>query len=537
MKLVECVPNISEGRNQALINAIAAEVKTVAGIKLLDVDPGKSTNRTVMTFVGPPQEVLEAAFRLIKKAATLVDMRQHKGEHARLGATDVCPFIPISGVTMEECVALAQKLGGRVGEELGIPVYLYAEAATTKTRIRLPDIRAGEYEGLPEKLKDPQWKPDFGPATFNVRAGATVIGARKFLIAYNVNLNGTNVKLAKEVAYAIRESGRAQKPGRFKQCQATGWLIPEYNRAQVSINILDTDVAPLHLVFEACREEAEQRGAHVTGSEIVGMVPRQVLVDAGRYFLKKQGNTSGVPQEELVRTAILSLGLNDVSPFDPKKKIIEEQCMPETPLVSMSVRHFLDEVSSSTPAPGGGSVAALAASLSAALSSMVAALTVGKKGYEEVNEEMKRVGDEAQTLLLTCRHAIDEDADAFKSLQQAMRLPKKTDAEKAARAMAMEAATKKAIQVPLFILEVCPKLLDLASYVCERGNQNSLSDAGVAGLMASAAAKGASYNVLINLPGISDTDWKTTIKQKADELLATISKKALVFETNILKKF
>ena len=391
-----------------MIEAIADAVRQTPGAVLLDVDPGEATNRTVYTFAASPEAAVEAAFQAIRKGSELIDMQSHKGSHARQGACDVCPFVPISGVTMEDCAELARKLGKRVGDELGIPVYLYAEAAARSERKRLPDIRVGEYEALEEKLKKPEWKPDFGTATFNAKAGATTIGARAFLIAYNVNLNSTSVKLAKEIAFTIRVTGRLKRdakgekvigpdgkpervPGMFKNVQATGWLIPEYNRAQVTINILDIDASPIHLVYDACCDLATKLGCRVTGSEVVGMVPKKVLIEAGHYFLKKQGSSTGISEDEVVRTAIMTLGLSDVAPFDPTKKIIEERFLKEAPLASMSVKSFSQELSSNSPAPGGGSVAAFAGALSAGLSSMVAALTFEKKGFEERREEMEKV--------------------------------------------------------------------------------------------------------------------------------------------------
>lgn len=547
MKIVECVPNFSEGRDKTIIEAIATAIRQVAGIALLDVDPGAATNRTVFTFAGDPEAALEAAFQAIQKGVEFIDMRHHRGEHARQGACDVCPFVPISDVTMEECAEWARRLGRRVGEELAIPVYLYAHAAARPERRRLPDIRVGEYEALAEKLKKPEWEPDFGPAEFNPKAGATVIGARNFLIAYNVNLNTKSVRLAKEIAFSIRESGRLKKdakgnkvvgaagkaervPGLFREVQATGWLIPEYNRAQVTVNILDIDAAPLHLVYDACCDLAQKLGLRVTGSEVVGMVPLRVLHEAGLHFLKKQGSSTGVSEEEIVRTAVLSLGLSDVAPFDPKKKIIEECFMKPTPLASMTVKAFSEELASSSPAPGGGSVAALAGALSASLSSMVAALTFEKKGFEERRPEMERIGVEAQRLLSDQLRAIDEDTFAFNRVMDAMALPKETEEQKAARKKAIEEANRGATLEPLGTLERALPLLDLALAVAERGNPNSLSDAGVAGSMARAAAHGAYYNVLINLSGIEDKAWAKGIRAKAEGLLAKADEKAEALE-------
>ncbi|MFA5137868.1 MAG: glutamate formimidoyltransferase [Elusimicrobiota bacterium] len=545
MRLVECVPNFSEGRDKAVIEAIASAVRAVPGVRLLDVDPGAATNRTVYTFAGPPEDVLEAAFQAIRCGTGLIDMRRHKGEHARQGACDVCPFVPISGVSMAECAALAKKLGARVGSDLGIPVYLYAEAAARPERRRLPDIRAGEYESLEEKLEKPEWKPDFGPARFNPQAGATAVGARNFLIAYNVNLNTQSVRLAKEIAFAIRETGRAKKgpdgktervPGMFKGVQATGWIIPEYGRAQVTINILDLEAAPLHKVFDACCDLAVKLGCRVTGSEIVGMVPKGVLLGAGRHALAKQGGSRGVSEAELMRCAALTLGLSDVAPFDPAQKVIEERFRPAAPLAGMSVKAFSEEVASRSPAPGGGSVAALAGALGAGLSSMVAALTFDKKGLEDRRGEMEEMGARAQGLMAAHLAAVDSDTAAFGKVMAAMGLPKKTPEEQAARTKAMEEASKEATLEPLQTLERALSTLDSAKLAADRGNPNSLSDAGVAALMAKAAALGAYYNVLINLPGIQDAQWKKETLSKAEALLAEARKKADAVEESVLRR-
>ena len=553
MRLVECVPNFSEGRDRKVIDAIADAVRSVAGVQLLDVDPGAATNRTVFTFAGSPESVLEAAFQAIRKGTELIDMRRHKGEHARQGACDVCPFVPISGVTMAECVDLSRKLARRVGEELGIPVYLYAEAAARPERVRLPDIRAGEYEALERKLAETEWRPDFGPAEFNAKAGATTIGARGFLIAYNVNLNTTSVRLAKEIAFAIRETGRLKKdgkgdkilgaggkperiPGIFKGVQATGWLIPEYHRAQVTINILDVEVSPLHQVYDACCDLAGKLGCRVTGSEVVGMVPKGVLLQAGRYFLKKQGASTAATDEELVRAAVLSLGLADVASFDPAKKVIEERFRPKAPLASLTVRGFVEETSSASPAPGGGSAAALAGALAAGLTSMVAALTFEKKGFEGRRDEMEKVGLRCQELQSLQLAAVDEDTEAFNRVMECLGLPKATEEQKTARRKALDEANKTATLVPLGTLERTLPTLDCALSAAEKGNPNSLSDAGVAGLLARAGALGAYYNVLINLGGITDTAWCAQTRKKADALLAEAQKKAAAVEELVLSR-
>lgn len=536
MKIVECVPNFSEGRDRAKIQAIVREIETTPGVKLLDLDPGEATNRTVVTFIGSPESVKEAAFKSIRKAAELIDMSQHKGAHPRIGATDVCPFVPVSGVTMEDCVRLAHELGRRVGEELGIPIYLYEEAATRPDRKNLATIRAGEYEGLADKLKDPNWKPDYGPAVFNPRSGATVIGAREFLIAYNINLNTRDRKIAQEIASHLRESGRPKKdkkgnivydkkgqpvkvPGKFKAVKAVGWYIDEYGIAQISINFTNYKITPPHIVFnEACRL-AEKLGVRVTGSELVGLIPLEALLMAGRHYLEKQGKSPGVPEKELVRIAVRSLGLSDIVPFDPAKKIIEYQFPPdEKSLLRLSLNEFADELSMDSPAPGGGSVAALCGSLSAALSAMVANLTVGKKGYEQSFDLMKTVALRGQKLKDELLQAVDLDTRAFNRVMEAYRLPKATEEQAKEREAAIEEASKEATLVPLSVLEKSLELVELAVLAASQGNRNSVSDAGVAGLTARSCGLGAYYNVRINLPGLKDEKFKKKTLARAEQL-------------------
>jgi glutamate formiminotransferase/formiminotetrahydrofolate cyclodeaminase len=542
LKLIECVPNFSEGRNKAVIDAIAKEISDTENVKLLDVDPGADTNRTVVTFIGSPEGVTEAAFRAIKKAAELIDMRLHKGAHARMGATDVCPFVPVSGVTMEECVAIAKELGKRVAGELGIPIYLYEEAATRPERISLADIRSGEYEGLPAKLKDPDWKPDFGAAKFNAKSGATVIGAREFLIAYNVNLNTNDKKIAHDIALTIREAGRGKKdeegklvkdengntikePGLLKATRAVGWYIDEYRQAQVSINLLNYKITPPHLAFDTICEEAARRGLRVTGSELVGLIPLQAMLEAGRHYLLKQGKSPGVPEEDLIETAIKSMGLRDVAEFDPQKKIIEYQVREvKGPLVKKDLRDFTNELSSESPAPGGGSVSALAGALGAALAAMVANLTVGKKGYEESWGEMKDVAVNAQRLKDDLLQAVDRDTEAFNNLMNAFGLPKKTDDQIAARNSAVEQATKTACLVPLEVMKHSLEVLQWAKVVAEKGNTNAASDAGVASLMALSAVQGAGLNVKINLPGIKDEAFIDRMKNEVKMIVSEATK-------------
>ncbi|MGQ9801572.1 MAG: glutamate formimidoyltransferase [Candidatus Saccharicenans sp.] len=537
MKIVECVPNFSEGRDLDKIQSIVREIESTPGVKLLDVDPGQATNRTVVTFIGSPEGVKEAAFKGIRKAAEIIDMSQHQGAHPRIGATDVCPFVPVSGVTMEDCVRLAHELGKRVGEELGIPVYLYEEAATRPERKNLASIRAGEYEGLADKLKDPNWQPDYGPAVFNPRTGATVIGAREFLIAYNINLNTRDRKIAQEIASYLRESGRPKKdqngnivydkngqpvkvPGKFRAVKAVGWYIDEYGLAQISINFTNYKITPPHLVFdEACRL-AEKMGVRVTGSELVGLIPLEALLMAGRYYLEKQGKSPGVPEKELVRIAVRSLGLSDIVPFDPAKKIIEYQFAPDAKsLVRLRLDEFADELSMDSPAPGGGSVAALCGSLSAALSAMVANLTVGKKGYESAWDRMKTVALRAQKLKDELLQAVDLDTRAFNRVMEAFRMPRATEEQIREREAAIEQANQEATLVPLSVLEKAVELAELAYEAASQGNKNSVSDAGVAGLAARSCGLGAFYNVRINLPGIKDEKFKKKTLTRAGQLI------------------
>jgi glutamate formiminotransferase / formiminotetrahydrofolate cyclodeaminase len=533
MPLVECVPNISEGRRPEVVEAVVAAAASAAGVTVLNVDPGAETNRTVITFVGEPEAVLEGAWRLMVKATELVDMGSHKGAHARIGAVDVVPFVPIAGVTMDDCVALARRLGKRVGAELGIPVYLYELAASSPQRRNLADVRAGEYEGLAAKLADPAWKPDFGPATFVPRSGATVIGARKFLVAYNINLNTTDKRLATRVALDVREKGRMRRdeagvpildaagqpvwdPGLLKSVKAVGWTIPEYGCAQISMNLTDLDVTPLHLAFDTCEERAAERGLRVTGSELVGLVPASALLEAGRHYLHRMGRSTGVPDSTLLHVAIRTLGLSEVRPFDPAERVIEARLSATTPLAGMSLRAFADELSSDSPAPGGGSVAALAGALAAGLAAMVANLSHPKKGFEGKQGRLTEIAVRGQALKDRMLAAVDADTAAFDRLLGAMRLPKGTPEEQAHREAALADATVAAIEVPLGVLEACPETLELCLEIGEIGLQASRSDAGVGAQMARAAAAGAYQNVCINLPGLSDRARGAELLRRAD---------------------
>jgi glutamate formiminotransferase/formiminotetrahydrofolate cyclodeaminase len=553
MRLVECVPNFSEGRNKKSIDAIAQTIAAVEGVELLDVDPGASTNRTVVTFVGDPEAALEAAFQAIAKAAQLIDMRQHHGAHPRMGATDVCPFVPVTGVTMADCVELAKRLGDRVGKELSIPVYLYGEAAQSEDRRNLADVRHGEYEMLAERMRN-GFNPDFGPQQFNPAAGATVIGARKFLIAYNVDLNTRAAKLANEIALEIREAGRAQRdadgniikaadgttvktPGKLPATKAVGWYVEEYQRAQISINLVDYEQTSIHTAFDECCKEAEKLGLRVTGSEIVGLVPLTPMLIAGRHYLSRQGRSTGVPEADVVSNAVQSLGLSDVAPFDSQKKIIEYRVAPKEKLLKdLDVADFVDELSRESPAPGGGSVAALCAALSAALTSMVANLTFGRKGFEDNWALMNNLAEQAQKLKAEFIAAIDDDTKAFNGIGEARKLPKDTDDNKRLRDQAIEQANKDATLVPLLVLEKTVKAIEIAEIVASKGNPNTLSDAGVAGLTARAAADGALYNVLINLQSLGDQTFTTEIRQRALAAAEQVRQKAEMLHAETLAR-
>ena len=544
-KLVEVVPNFSEGRDRAVIDAICAAIEAVDGVTLLDVDPGAGTNRTVVTLVGPPDAAVEAAFAAIAEAQQRIDMRRHRGAHPRMGATDVCPFVPISGVSMDECAELARRLGRRVGDELGIPVYLYEHAASREALRNLAQARAGEYEGLASRdYADPAWAPDFGPAAFVPRCGATAIGAREFLIAYNVNLNTRDARIAREIALDIREKGRwardeqgklardadgnkVQRPGRFQSCKAVGWYIEEYGQAQVTVNLTDPKVTAMHDVFDAVREGAAARGARVTGSEAVGLVPLDAMRAAGRHYLVSQGKSPGLPDADLVRVARVSLGLDDVAPFEPRDKIVEWRVAEPRPLVDGTAAEFCDRLSADTPVPGGGSTAALCGALSAALSAMVANLTAGRPACEaELGAAMGALAVRAQALKAVLLSAVEQDSAAYDTVIAARRLKGKSEADKAAKAAAVQTATREAIRVPLVVLEAAPELLALAEDAIERGMQSSLSDAGVAGLTALTAARGAYVNLRINLPDLGDGAEREALRGRADTALAEAERRA-----------
>ena len=545
MKLIECVPNFSEGKDLAKVKAITDAIESVDGITLLDVDPGADTNRTVVTFVGNPDAVSEAAYLGIKMAAEVIDMSKHKGAHPRMGATDVCPFIPISNVSNEECIDLSKEIGQRVGEELSIPVYLYEHSAQTPERKSLPDIREGEYEGLAEKLKDIKWKPDFGPAKFNVAAGATVMGMRDFLIAYNINLNTKDHRLATDIAFEIRESGRSKRkpdpdspnlldgeiirnsdgspvkvPGMFKEVKCVGWYIDTFKRAQISINFNNYKVSSIHDVYDAACKLADERGIRVTGSELVGLIPLEAIMMAGRHYLAKQRRTVGVPEEDIIQAAVQSLGLNDVTPFIAEEKIIEYAVKEsDDELMSMSAQGFVNELSTNSPAPGGGSVSALAGSLGAALSSMVAALTHEKKGFIALKPEMDKIGVEAQTIKDRLSFLVDEDTNAFNNVMEANRMPASNDDEAKVKDRAIRKANEYAIDVPYEVANLCKRVIELADILVEKGNPNSVSDAGVAGEVALAGLRGASMNVLINLPSIDDEEYRSEKRKEVDGLI------------------
>jgi glutamate formiminotransferase/formiminotetrahydrofolate cyclodeaminase len=557
-QLIECVPNFSEGNNMSVIKQITDEIESVEGVKLLNVDPGKATNRTVVTFVGTPDAVVTAAFLAIKKAGELIDMSKHKGEHPRMGATDVCPLIPIAGISMEETATYAVKLGKMVGEKLNIPVYFYEAAQPDKKRSNLSVIRAGEYEGFFKKINLPEWKPDAGPAEFDAKRGATVIGARDFLVAYNVNLNTTSTRRANSIAFDVREAGRVLRegnpvtgkimtnpdgspksiPGSLKSVKAIGWYIEEYGIAQISMNLTNINVTPVHIAFDEVCKKAQERGIRVTGSELVGLIPLKSLLDAGKYFLKKQQRSTGVSEKELIKIAVKSMGLDELSPFKPEERIIEYLLKDklDSRLVNMTLLDFADETASESPAPGGGSISAYLGSLGASLATMVANLSSHKKGWDERWEEFSNYAEKGQHLKDELNKMVDLDTKAFNKIMTAFGLPKGNDEEKKNRKQAIDDATKFAIEVPFKVMNLAYNSMPLIKAMAEIGNPNSVSDAGVAALCARSAVMGAYMNVRINCSGYDDKTFvakmveegkkieQSAIKMEAD-IIATVNSK------------
>jgi glutamate formiminotransferase / formiminotetrahydrofolate cyclodeaminase len=541
-KLIECVPNFSEGRDPNIIRQISVAIESVEGVSLLNVDPGASTNRTVVTFAGNPEAAVEAAFRGIRMAAELIDMRKHKGAHPRMGATDVCPFIPVSNVSWEEAIACAKQLGKRVADELNIPVYLYEKAARDQSRSNLSVIRSGEYEGFFEKIKEAAWKPDFGPSVFSEKSGATAIGAREFLVAYNVNLNTRAVRKATSVAFDVRENGRIKTddgtpygkpvldangepvriPGLLKHVKAIGWYVEEYGIAQVSMNLTNIEETPLHAAFDACNEAASKRGLRVTGSEVVGMLPKKCLVDAGKYFLRKQKWSEGASEEDLIDIGIRSMGLSELKPFDPKEKIIEfkMESVSKKSLLKMNLRQFCNETLSDSPAPGGGSVAALMGALGVSLGGMVANLSAGKRGWDDKLSYFSDWAVKAQQLKDELLFLVDEDTAAFNKVMDAFALPKDSEEEKAARSVAIQLANKYAAEIPLRVMETAFKSYQILAEMAEKGNPASISDVGVGLLALRAGIDGAAMNVRINLAGLKDEKLKSVLQEKVRKISA-----------------
>ena len=543
-QIVECVPNISEGRDIEKINLISSVVEKVNGVKLLNIDPGKATNRTVITFVGEPQQIIDAAFLLIQKAKELIDMSNHSGEHPRMGATDVCPIVPIANINMKECVKWAHKLGERVGKELGIPIYHYEEAAKEKKRKNLANCRAGEYEGLSKKLVDPEWKPDFGPAEFNssvVKSGATAISARDFLVAYNINLNTTSTRRANAVAFDIREAGRLKREGGklsgkilkdnngnplrdaglFKDVKGIGWFIDEYGIAQISYNLTNIKVSPLHEVFDKTCERAQIRGMRVTGSELIGLVPKKVLIDAGKYFLKKQKRSLGIPENEIITIAIKTLGLNELAEFNPKERIIEyllEDTVSKK-LIDLSLTRFANETASESPAPGGGSISAYCGAIGASLSTMVANLSAHKRGWDDKWEKFSKWAEKGLSYQNILLELVDEDTKAFNQIMNAFRLPKETEKDKLKRSKAIQTATKYAILTPYKVMETSLNSMEVMKAMAEFGNPNSITDAAVGALCARTAVIGAFLNVKINCGDYQDKEFVKDILTRGQKLV------------------
>ncbi|MCG6187077.1 glutamate formimidoyltransferase [Maribellus maritimus] len=549
-KLIECVPNFSEGRDLNKIKQITDAIESVSEVKLLDVDPGKATNRTVVTFVGEPEFVIEAAFRGIKKAAEIIDMSKHKGEHPRFGATDVCPLVPVANVNMEEAVEFARELAQRVGTELGIPVFCYEFAAFKSERRSLANCRSGEYEGLKDRISTERWKPDFGPDKWLEQvagSGATAIGARNFLVAYNINLNTTSTRRANAIAFDIREAGRVKRegnpltgkivtdengepvriPGSLKKTRAIGWYIEEYGVAQISINLTDITVTPVHVAFDEVCERARERGLRVTGSELVGLIPLSAMLDAGKYFLGKQQRSLGISDEEIIKIAVKSLGLDELGPFEPKKKIIEYVIAENTGerLVEQTLKQFSEETASESPAPGGGSISAYVGSLGAALGTMVANLSAHKRGWDEGWEEFSDWAEKGKNFHSALLNCVDKDTDAFNQIIAAFAMPKSTEEEKTNRKRAIQEATKNAIEVPFKVMQLSFDSMEVIKAMAEAGNPNSVSDAGVGALCARTAVEGAFLNVKINASGYEDKNWLSQVLTQAENLLRSAREK------------
>jgi len=552
-QLIECVPNFSEGRDMNLIKQITDEIESVAGVKLLDVDPGQATNRTVVTFVGSPDDVIEAAFRSVKMAARLIKMSNHKGAHPRFGATDVCPLVPVAGISMEETVEYARKLAQRIGYELQYPVYCYESAAFSAQRKNLAAVRSGEYEGLQAKLEDPDWKPDFGPAEFNAGTGATAVGARDFLVAYNINLNTTSTRRANAIAFDVRERGRAKRkgdpitgeivrdeqgnpvmiPGSLREVKAIGWYIEEYGIAQISMNLTNISVTPVHVAFDEVFKQAEARGVRVSGSELVGLIPLKAMLDAGRYFLRKQKRSVGVSDRELIKIAVKSMGLDDLYPFKPEEKIIEYMIAGDhsVSLANMSVRDFMEETASESPAPGGGSISACMGSLGTALGTMVANLSSHKRGWDDRWEEFSEWAERGKAIQEELLALVDEDTIAFNRIMEAFSMPKNSKDEQRHRKAAIDEATKNAILVPYRVMQTAAAALEILKAMAETGNPNSVSDAGVGALAIRSAVMGAFLNVKINAGNLDDKSFVEKILEEGRELEASVCSK----ESEILK--
>lgn len=550
-QLIECVPNFSEGRDMNIIKQITDQIESVDGVKLLDVDPGKATNRTVVTFVGEPEQVIEAAFLAIKKAGEIIDMSKHHGEHPRFGATDVCPLIPITNISMDEVVKYAHKLGEKVGKELNIPVYFYEFAATEEKRRNLATVRAGEYEGLEKKLKNPEWKPDFGPTEFNSRTGATAMSARNFLVAYNFNLNTTSTRRANSIAFDVREAGRIKTdsktgknildekgnpiriPGTLPKTKAIGWYIEEYGIAQISMNLTDISVTSIHKAFDEVVRSATSRGIRVTGSELVGLVPKQAMLDAGKHYLRKQERSLGISESELIKIAVKSLGLDDLKPFNPKEKIIEYLLEDSTsqPLINMTLKEFAEETASESPAPGGGSIAAYMGVLGVSLGTMVANLSSHKRGWDQRWEEFSIWAEKGQKYKNELLALVDEDTNAFNKIMDAFKLPKVSDEEKAKRKEAIQDATKYAIEIPFRVMKTAFASMEVMEAMAKQGLSASISDAGVGALAARAGVMGAYLNVKINASGLEDKIYAQNIIKEAEN----IQKQAIEKEKQILE--